>query len=109
MQSVLFNLAKARWFRSFLLDFPHKCVIYIESDNWSRKIKIELKLTDGSGSSYIFFGGGTLFQKNFQQIFKKNSKNFQKYSKNFQKILTNIQKKYSKIFKKILENFKKFY
>ena len=47
-------------------------------------------MTWGHGRSQDFFsGGGTLFQKNFQKIFKNFVKNF-----------VNIFKKFSKIFKK---------
>ena len=56
------------------------------------------------GVARIFFrGGGTLFQKIVQKIFKKIKKNF----KNIQKISTNIQKNFKKFqkisFRKLLK------
>ena len=52
------------------------------------------------GRSQDFFSGGTLFQKIFEKIFKrfsKNCKKFKQFSKIFKKISKNIQKFFKKI------------
>ena len=54
------------------------------------------------GRSQDFFGGETLFQKNFQKIFKKIPKNFKKILK-----IKKNSKKFSKIFKNFLKKIAK--
>ena len=58
------------------------------------------------GVARIFFGGGTLFQKNFQKLFQKILKKFSKKFKKFQKF-QKIFKNFQNIFKKIFKNFQK--